>query len=72
MLCLDDSQDSFRELGGNEALLKCLENCETLPKDVLLKITLKVINENGKTNKQTITTNNNNNNKKKKQEQKFT
>ena len=47
---IDDNQDSFRELGGNEALLNCLKNCEKLFKDAVFKALANVVNGNGKDN----------------------
>ena len=43
---LDDNQDSFRELGGNEALLRCLKNYKKLQKDAILKATAKAVDGN--------------------------
>ena len=48
---LVNNKDSFRELGGNDELLKCLEKCEELQKDVVLRVVAKVVDENGKPNK---------------------
>ena len=52
MFVLVDNQDSFRELGGNEALLRCLENCEKLQKDAILKAIAKAVDENSNRTKQ--------------------
>ena len=38
MFVLVDNQDSFRKLGGNEILLKCLDDIEKPPKNIVKAI----------------------------------
>ena len=51
MLCLDDNQDSFRELGGNDILEECMKENERTPqihRGVILNALAKVMQGNGK------------------------